>query len=69
MDFALSRIRQLSAHEIGHTLGFAHNVTTLTDPYAAAIAAAFRCVVIRFKMKKPELGQRAPSRTGGDARD
>ena len=22
---ALARIRQLSAHEIGHTLGFAHN--------------------------------------------
>ena len=22
---ALSRIRQLSAHEVGHTLGFAHN--------------------------------------------
>jgi hypothetical protein len=31
-------------------------VTTLTDPYAAAIAAAFKCVVIRFKMKKPETG-------------
>ena len=27
LDFALSRIRQLSAHEIGHTLGFAHNFT------------------------------------------
>jgi hypothetical protein len=25
LDLALSRIRQLSAHEIGHTLGFAHN--------------------------------------------
>ena len=27
IDMALSRIRQLSAHEIGHTLGFAHNFT------------------------------------------
>jgi hypothetical protein len=25
MELALARIRQLSAHEIGHTLGFAHN--------------------------------------------
>ncbi len=25
MEFALARIRQLSAHEIGHTLGFTHN--------------------------------------------
>lgn len=25
LDLALARIRQLSAHEVGHTLGFAHN--------------------------------------------
>lgn len=25
LDMALARIRQLSAHEVGHTLGFAHN--------------------------------------------
>lgn len=25
IEFALSRIRQLGAHEVGHTLGFAHN--------------------------------------------
>ena len=25
LDMALSRIKQLSAHEIGHTLGFSHN--------------------------------------------
>ena len=25
VEIALSRIRQLSAHEVGHTLGFAHN--------------------------------------------
>ncbi len=30
IDMALSRIRQLSAHEIGHTLGFAHNFTAST---------------------------------------
>jgi hypothetical protein len=26
MEMALSRIRQLSAHEVGHTIGFAHNM-------------------------------------------
>ena len=30
LDMALARIRQLSAHEIGHTLGFAHNFASST---------------------------------------
>ena len=30
LEMALARIRQLSAHEIGHTLGFAHNFTAST---------------------------------------
>lgn len=30
MDLALARIRQLSAHEIGHTLGFTHNFAAST---------------------------------------
>ena len=31
LDLALSRIRQLSAHEIGHTLGFVHNFAASTN--------------------------------------
>ncbi|WP_029033621.1 zinc-dependent metalloprotease [Salinimicrobium terrae] len=31
MELALARIRQLSAHEIGHTLGFAHNFAASTN--------------------------------------
>jgi len=31
MSLALARIRQLSAHEIGHTLGFTHNFAASTD--------------------------------------
>ena len=31
IEMALSRIRQLSAHEIGHTLGFAHNFTASSN--------------------------------------
>jgi hypothetical protein len=30
LDLALARIRQLSAHEIGHTLGFSHNFAAST---------------------------------------
>ena len=30
MEMALARIRQLSAHEVGHTLGFAHNYAAST---------------------------------------
>ncbi len=31
LEMALARIRQLSAHEIGHTLGFAHNFAASTN--------------------------------------
>ena len=31
LEMAIARIRQLSAHEIGHTLGFAHNFSASTN--------------------------------------
>ncbi|WP_034925592.1 zinc-dependent metalloprotease [Gillisia sp. CAL575] len=31
MEMAIARIRQLSAHEVGHTLGFAHNFAASTN--------------------------------------
>lgn len=31
MEMAIARIRQLSAHEIGHTLGFSHNFASSTN--------------------------------------
>lgn len=37
MDLALARIRQLSAHEIGHTLGFAHNFAASTNNRASVM--------------------------------
>lgn len=37
LDMALARIRQLSAHEIGHTLGFAHNYAASTNDRASVM--------------------------------
>jgi hypothetical protein len=37
LDMALARIRQLSAHEVGHTLGFAHNFAASTNNRASVM--------------------------------
>jgi len=37
LDLALARIRQLSAHEIGHTLGFAHNFAASSNGRASVM--------------------------------
>lgn len=37
LDLSLARIRQLSAHEIGHTLGFAHNFAASTNNRASVM--------------------------------
>ena len=37
LEMALARIRQLSAHEIGHTLGFAHNFAASTHNRASVM--------------------------------
>ncbi len=37
LNMALARIRQLSAHEIGHTLGFAHNFAASTNGRASVM--------------------------------
>ncbi len=37
LDLALARIRQLSAHEIGHTLGFAHNFAASANNRASVM--------------------------------
>lgn len=37
LKLALARIRQLSAHEIGHTLGFAHNFAASTNNRASVM--------------------------------
>ncbi len=37
LDMALARIRQLSAHEVGHTLGFDHNFAASTQDRASVM--------------------------------
>jgi len=37
MDMALARIRQLSAHEVGHTLGFVHNYAASSNERASVM--------------------------------
>ena len=37
MEMALARIRQLGAHEVGHTLGFAHNFAASTSNRASVM--------------------------------
>lgn len=37
LEMALARIRQLSAHEVGHTLGFAHNFAASTNGNASVM--------------------------------
>lgn len=37
LNMALARIRQLSAHEVGHTLGFAHNFAASTNNRASVM--------------------------------
>lgn len=37
LEMALARIRQLSAHEVGHTLGFTHNFASSTNDRASVM--------------------------------
>lgn len=46
LEMALARIRQLSAHEVGHTLGFAHNFAASTQDRASVMDYPFPLVRI-----------------------
>jgi len=46
-DMALARIRQLAAHEIGHTLGFAHNFAASTNDKASVMDYPHPSIAIR----------------------
>lgn len=44
LDVALARIRQLSAHEVGHTIGFEHNFAASTQDRASVMDYPFPLV-------------------------
>jgi len=46
LEMSLARIRQLSAHEVGHTLGFAHNFAASTQDRASVMDYPFPLVRI-----------------------
>jgi hypothetical protein len=46
LEMSLARIRQLSAHEVGHTLGFAHNFAASTQDRASVMDYPFPMVRI-----------------------
>ncbi len=46
LDVALARIRQLSAHEVGHTLGFEHNFAASAQDRASVMDYPFPLVTI-----------------------
>ena len=51
LDMAIARIRQLSAHEIGHTLGFAHNYAASSTDKASVMDYPHP----QFSMKNGEI--------------
>ena len=46
LEMALARIRQLSAHEVGHTLGFEHNFAASTQDRASVMDYPFPLIKI-----------------------
>lgn len=47
IEFALARIRQLGAHEVGHTLGFAHNFAASINDRASVMDYPHPLVLIK----------------------
>ncbi|WP_149302937.1 zinc-dependent metalloprotease [Pareuzebyella sediminis] len=62
LDMALARIRQLSAHEIGHTLGFAHNFASSANDRASVMD--YPHPQLRFKKGQIDFSQAYDSGIG-----
>jgi hypothetical protein len=61
LEMSLARIRQLSAHEVGHTIGFAHNFAASTQDRASVMDYPFPLLRI------DDNGELDLSRAYGDA--
>ena len=55
LEMALARIRQLSAHEVGHTIGFAHNFSASTNNRSSVMD--YPHPLIKIKDKKIDLSE------------
>ena len=49
LEMALARIRQLSAHEVGHTIGFAHNFAASTNNRSSVMDYPHPLIKIKIK--------------------
>ncbi len=62
LEMALARIRQLSAHEVGHTLGFAHNFAASTNGRASVMD--YPHPTVRLKEGKIDLSNAYDTKIG-----
>lgn len=62
MQLALARLRQLSAHEIGHTIGLAHNFAASTDGRASVMD--YPHPVIKWDGKEPDFSDAYDTKIG-----
>ena len=60
LDLALARIRQLGAHEVGHTLGFTHNFAASTNDLASVMD--YPHPIIKLKNGEIDLSERLRTR-------
>jgi len=62
MELALARLRQLSAHEIGHTIGLAHNFAASTDGRASVMD--YPHPVIKWEGAEPDFSDAYDTKIG-----
>ena len=62
LELALARLRQLSAHEIGHTIGLAHNFAASTDGRASVMD--YPHPVIKWEGEEPDFSDAYDTKIG-----
>lgn len=62
MELALARLRQLSAHEIGHTIGLAHNFASSVDGRASVMD--YPHPIVQWEGKEPDFSDAYDTKIG-----